>query len=179
MSEHRGKTSRPWEPQRYRQQAHSPATKLPEGALGFFLLAVVPQWDVRRFYAPYAKATRGGPPFDPAMMVGLVLYASSVGGFSNRKIALACERHLAFRAIVGEDRPDLRTISDVRTQHVAVCKEGVSRWDVWRAKRGGCSGATCRRMGRNAKALRRVTRRCVMGRGQRPWSVCARRVRPW
>jgi transposase len=123
MSEHGGKTYRPWEPQRYRQQAHSPATKLPEGDLVFFLLDVVPQLDLRRFYAPYEKETRGGPPFDPAMMVCLLLYAYSVGVFSSRKIALACERNLAFLAIVGEDRPDFRTISDFRKQHLEVFKE--------------------------------------------------------
>ena len=38
MSESGGKTYRPWEPQRYRQEAHSPAAKLPEGDLVFFLL---------------------------------------------------------------------------------------------------------------------------------------------
>jgi transposase len=123
MSEHGGKTYRSWEPQRYRQQAHSPATKLPEGDLVFFLLDVVPQLDLRRFYAPYEKETRGGPPFDPAMMVCLLLYAYSVGVFSSRKIALACERNLAFMAIVGEDRPDFRTISDFRKQHLEVFKE--------------------------------------------------------
>ena len=123
MREHGGKTYRPWEPQRYRQQAHSPATKLPEGDLVFFLLDVVPQLALRRFYAPYEKETRGGPPFDPAMMVCLLLYAYSVGVFSSRKIALACERNLAFMAIVGEERPDFRTISDFRKQHLEAFKE--------------------------------------------------------
>ncbi len=123
MSEGGRKTSRPWEPQRYRQQAHSPASKLPEGDRVFFLLAVVPKLAVRRFYAPYEQETRGGPPFDPAMMVCLLLYADCVGVFSSRKIALACERNLAFMAIVGEGRPDFRTISDFRTWHLEACKE--------------------------------------------------------
>jgi len=48
MSDHGGKTYRPWEPQRYQQQAHSPASKLPEGDLVFFLLDIVPQLAVRR-----------------------------------------------------------------------------------------------------------------------------------
>ena len=115
MSEHGGKTYRPWDPQRYRQDAHSPASKLPEGDLVFFLLDAVARLDVSRFYAPYEQETRGAPPFDPAMMVCLLLYAYSVGVFSSRKIARACERTLAFLAIVGEDRPDFRTISDFRT----------------------------------------------------------------
>ncbi len=109
MSDHGGKTYRPWEPQRYQQEAHSPAAKLPEGDLVFFLLDTVPQLDLSRFYAPYEQETRGAPPFDPAMMVCLWLYAYCVGVFSSRKIAQACERNLAFMAIVGQGRPDFRT----------------------------------------------------------------------
>src|SRR5713101_8919243 len=113
-----GKTYRPWEPQRYRQEAHIPAAKLPEGDLVFFLIDTVSRLDLRRFYAPYEDETRGAPPFDPAMMVCLLLYAYCVGVFSSRKIALACERNLAFMAIVGQDRPDFRTISDFRKLHL-------------------------------------------------------------
>ncbi len=118
MSEHGGKTYRPWQPEHYRQEAHSPEAKLPEGDLVFFLLDTVPQMELRRFYAPYEHETRGAPPYDPAMMVCLLLYAYCVGVFSSRKIALACERNLAFVAIVGQDRPDFRTISDFRTLHL-------------------------------------------------------------
>ena len=117
MSAHGGKTYRPWDPQCSQQEAHSPASKLPEGDLVFFLLDTVPQVDVHRLYAPYEQETRGAPPFDPAMMVCLLLYAYSVGVFSSRKIALACERHLAFLAIVSQERPDFHTISDFRKWH--------------------------------------------------------------
>jgi transposase len=84
----------------------------------FFLLDTVRRMDLRRFYAPYEQETRGAPPFDPAMMVCLLLYAYCVGVFSSRKIALACERNLAFLAIVGQERPDFRTISDFRKLHL-------------------------------------------------------------
>ena len=123
MSEQHGKTYRPWDPERYRHEAQSPAAKLPEGDLVFFLLDTVPQLDLRRFYAPYETETRGAPPFDPAMMVCLLLYAYCVGVFSSRKIALACERNLAFMAMVGQERPEFRTISDFRQQHLDTCKE--------------------------------------------------------
>src|SRR3989441_122861 len=118
-----GKTYRPWEPQRYRQEAHSPAAKLPEGDLAFFLIDTTSRLDLRRFYAPYEDETRGAPPFDPAMMVCLLLYAYCVGVFSSRKIALACERNLAFIAIVGTERPDFRTISDFRKLHLDAFRE--------------------------------------------------------
>jgi hypothetical protein len=57
------------------------------------------------------------------MMVCLLLYAYCVGVFSSRKIAWACERNLAFMAIVGQERPDFRTISDFRKQHLEPFQE--------------------------------------------------------
>jgi len=56
-------------------------------------------------------------------MVCLLLYAYCVGVFSSRKSALACERNLAFMAIVGQERPDFRTISDFRKLHLESFKE--------------------------------------------------------
>ncbi len=67
---------------------------------------------------PPTKTRPAAPPFDPAMMTCLLLYAYCVGVFSSRKIALACERNLAFLAIVGEERPDFRTISLFRKNHL-------------------------------------------------------------
>ena len=81
MSAGGGKTYRPWDPQRYRQQAHSPASKLPEGDLVFFLLDVVPKLELSPFYAPMSRETQGGPPFDPAMLVCLLRYAYVWGCF--------------------------------------------------------------------------------------------------
>jgi transposase len=112
------KAYRPWNPELYAQQAHSPAAKLPDDDLVFFLIDVVPKLDLSRIHAPYQDETRGAPPFDPAMMVCLLLYAYCVGVFSSRKIAMACERNLAFLAIVGEQRPDFRTISQFRKNHL-------------------------------------------------------------
>lgn len=123
MSEHCRKTYRPWEPERYQHEAQSPAAKLPEGDVVFFLLDTVRRLDLSRFYAPYEQERRGAPPFDPAMMVCLLLYAYCVGVFSSRKIALACERNLAFIAIVGPERPDFRTISDFRKQPLEAFKD--------------------------------------------------------
>jgi transposase len=71
----------------------------------------------------YEDETRGAPPFDPAMMVCLLLSASWVGVFSSRQIAQACERTLACLAIGGQERPDCRTISAFRTLPLAACRE--------------------------------------------------------
>ena len=113
-----GKAYRPWTPETYAQQAHAPAAKLPEDDLVFFLLDLVPTLDLTQIHATYQDETRGAPPFDPAMMTCLLLYSYCVGVFSSRKIAQACERNLAFLAIVGSDRPDFRTISLFRKNHL-------------------------------------------------------------
>ena len=118
MTTPRRKKYRPWNPEAYAQQAYSPADRLPEGDLVFFLLDTVGQLDLDPFYASYEEETRGQPPFDPALLVCLLLYSYCVGIYSSRKIALACERNLAFLAIVGDDRPDFRTISDFRKGHL-------------------------------------------------------------
>jgi transposase len=112
------KTYRPWQPDAYRLQSYSPDAKLPDDDLVFFLIDVVPQLDLAKIYAPYEDQLRGAPPFDPRLMTCLLLYAYCVGLYSSRKIALACERNLAFLAIVGADRPDFRTISDFRKLHL-------------------------------------------------------------
>ena len=52
MSEARGKTYRPWDPEHYRREAHSPEAKLPEDDLVFFLLDTVSHLDLSRFSAP-------------------------------------------------------------------------------------------------------------------------------
>jgi transposase len=114
----RRKKYRPWQPDSYAQQVFRPADRLAENDLVFFLLDVVPQLDLDAFYAAYELETRGQPPFDPSLLVCLLLYSYCVGVFSSRKIAQACERNLAFLALVGEDRPDFRTISDFRKEHL-------------------------------------------------------------
>jgi transposase len=113
-----GKSYRPWTPQLYAHQAHSPSAKLPEDDLVFFLLDVVPTLNLSKIDVLYQDETRGAPPFDPAMMTCLLLYSYCVGVFSSRKIAQACERSLAFLAIVGTERPDFRTISLFRKNHL-------------------------------------------------------------
>lgn len=117
------KTFREWKPQEYAGRAIKPTDVLPEDDLVFFLLDVVRKLDLSAFYASYEPETRGAPPYDVRMMVTLLLYSYCVGVFSSRKIAAACERNLAFLAIVGDQRPDFRTISDFRKRHLEALSE--------------------------------------------------------
>ena len=111
------KTFRPWDAAANVTQTFSPAAELPEDDLVFFLVETIPRLDLSAFYNQYTE-TRGAPPFDADMMCTLLTYSYCVGLFSSRKIAAACERNLAFKAIVGSDPPDFRTISDFRKLHL-------------------------------------------------------------
>jgi transposase len=118
----RRKNYRPWDAEQGSQEPVSPRDALPEDDLVFFLLDLIPQLDLSPFHDHYAQELRGQPPFDVTMMVTLLVYAYCLGVCSSRKVAAACERNLAFRAIVGKDRPDFRTISDFRKIHLAALR---------------------------------------------------------
>jgi transposase len=115
----RRKNYRAWDAHQGSRQPVAPRDALPGDDLVFFLLDLIPQIDLAPFHRHYARELRGQPPFDVTMMVTLLVYAYSLGVCSSRKIAAACERNLAFRAVVGDDPPDFRTISDFRKTHTA------------------------------------------------------------
>ena len=117
----RFKRFRAWEVMDGRREIFCPEDSLPENDLVFFLLDLIPRLDLGAFADFYSKDLRGQPPFSVEMMTTLLVYYS-VGVFSSRKITSACERNLAFLAIVGNDRPDFRTISDFRKNHQAAMK---------------------------------------------------------
>jgi transposase len=112
------KKYRVWDAQKGSQQPVSPQEALPEDDLVFFLLDTIPQMDLSAFHHHYAQEMRGQPPFDVTMMVTLLVYSYAVGVCASRKIATACARNLAFRAIVNDEPPDFRTISDFRKIHL-------------------------------------------------------------
>src|SRR5205823_1645580 len=114
----RRKNYRPWNAQHGRTQTLSPQQSLPDDDLVFFLLDTIPTLNLNPFHDHYADELRGQPPYDVTMMVTLLVYAYAVGIRSSRKIAAACERNLAFLALVADQRPDFRTISDFRKLHL-------------------------------------------------------------
>ena len=59
MSDARGKPYRPWEPEHYRQEAHSPEAKLPQDDLVFFLLDTVAHLDLGRSMPPMRRKPVG------------------------------------------------------------------------------------------------------------------------
>lgn len=77
---------------------------------------VVYELDLSEIYAGY-EGVRGQPPYDPRLMVSLLLFAYTQGIYSSRRIAQACERRMDFLAVVGLARPDFRTIALFRQRH--------------------------------------------------------------
>jgi transposase len=74
--------------------------------------------DLAAIVADYEREERGQPPYHPAMMVALLLYAYSQGLYASRRIARACEERLDVMAVTGMQRPDFRTISEFRRRHL-------------------------------------------------------------
>ncbi|SMX77791.1 Transposase [Brevibacterium sp. Mu109] len=73
--------------------------------------------DLTDIYASYEKL-RGAPPYDPAMMLKVLLYAYSTGITSSRKIERACQRDIAFRWLSGNQTPDYRSLARFRKRHL-------------------------------------------------------------
>jgi transposase len=82
---------------------------------------------------------RGQPPYHPAMMVALLLYAYSRGVYSSRQIARGCEERLDFQAVTALNRPDFRTISDFRQRHLEALA-GLFRQVLMLCRRAGLVG---------------------------------------
>jgi len=60
----------------------------------------------------------GQPPFHPAMMTALLLYAYTQGIYSSRRIARACEERVDFMAVTAMQSPDFRTVNLFRQRHL-------------------------------------------------------------
>ena len=92
---------------------------VPTGHLSRFVVTLVTEeLDLSAIMASY-RGEKGQPPYHPAMMVSLLLYAYAVGIYSSRKIAKACVERVDFMAIVALQAPDFHTVSEFRRRHLA------------------------------------------------------------
>src|SRR5437879_3268848 len=92
---------------------------LPEGDLARFISAVVDELDLSVIYGSYeAGDGRGQPPYDPAMLVKVLLYAYCTGLRSSRKIERATYRDVAIRVLAGDQHPDHDSIAAFRQRHL-------------------------------------------------------------
>ena len=113
------KRYREWAPSQSFLLPPSPLEWLPEGHLAYFVLEVVGELDLSSIEERIqGKDARGTRPYEPAMMVALLVYAYAVGVFSSRKIARATYEDVAFRVLAGGTHPHFTTINEFRKQHL-------------------------------------------------------------
>jgi transposase len=85
---------------------------LPPDHLARFIVDVIAQLDFAPIYARYAP--RGGAPYAPDLLFGLLVYGYATGVFSSRKIERATYESAPFRFIAGNLHPDHDTLASFR-----------------------------------------------------------------
>ena len=111
------KTFRPYDPEQIFLMPASLSDWLPKDHLAYFISDVVDHLDLSVIMSRYTEE-KGYPPYHPAMMVKVLLYAYCVGVPSSRKIEKRLEEDIAFRVLAANNTPDFRTISDFRKDHL-------------------------------------------------------------
>lgn len=112
------KTFRPYEPDQTFLMPASMREWLPNDHLVYFISDIVDQLDLSVIMERYTAEERGYPPYHPAMMVKVLLYAYCIGVSSSRKIEKHLCEDVAFRILAANNTPDFRTISDFRKDHL-------------------------------------------------------------
>lgn len=77
---------------------------------------IVERLDITKIENKYSY--KGQKSYPPKTMIKLLFYGYSIGVFSSRKIERACKKDLEFMYITKLYRPDFRTISDFRKNHL-------------------------------------------------------------
>lgn len=96
---------------------------LPDNHFPNFISDVVDHIDISAITKVYEEELRGYPPYHPAMLLKVLIYAYCTGVYSSRKIARACQEAVPFRILSANQFPDFRTISDFRKRHLVTFKE--------------------------------------------------------
>src|SRR5215218_3149742 len=95
------------------------ASGCPGGSWRGLSLTPSPSMDLDAFYAAYRVDGRSRSPYQPAMMVALLLYAYARVIRASRVIERACEEDVAFRVLAARQRPDHATLARCVERHRA------------------------------------------------------------
>ena len=95
---------------------------LPEDDIVHLMVDAVGLMDLGEFEATCKVGGAGRPPFAPAMLLALMIYAYSHGVRSSRVIERLCRRDAGYRFIVGDEVPDHTVIARFRQRHVGQMK---------------------------------------------------------
>ena len=94
-----------------------------EGHLARFVSDLVEEaLDLGPVYAAYEEE-RGFPPYDPRLMLKLLLYGYATGTASSRKLEQRCYDDVACRFLCADQHPDYRSIARFRRRHLEALSE--------------------------------------------------------
>lgn len=112
------KAFRSYDPDQVLLMAPVLAEWVPEGDLAHFVSDVVESaLDLSPIYAAYEEE-RGYPPYDPRLMLKLLIYGYANGVASSRKLEAATYRDVAVRMLCAGQHPDYRSIARFRKRHL-------------------------------------------------------------
>ena len=113
------KTFRPFAPDQNFLLPPSLDEWLPADHMARFIADLVDEHlDLSRIHAAY-KIKKGGPPYDPRLMVRVLIFGYATGVRSSRKLEAACVDVVAFRWLAGGTAPDFRSIARFRKRHLS------------------------------------------------------------
>ena len=112
-------TFRPYQPDQLLMLPESLQDWLPEGHLSQHVSDLVDGLDLRVFYDRYEGDGRRKSPYEPRMMVKVLIYGYATGVFSSRRIAKKLEEDVAFRVLGAGNFPSHRTVCEFRRRHLA------------------------------------------------------------
>jgi transposase len=80
---------------------------LPQSHLAWFILDVVDQLDLDRFYRAHRDDGHGHPAYYPKLLLGVILYAYCLGVRSSRQIERRLSEDIAFRVLAATRPPTM------------------------------------------------------------------------
>lgn len=118
------KTFRAYDPDQVLLMAPVLRDWVPDGDLAHFVSDLVDSGalDLSAIYGSYEQE-RGFPPYDPRLMVKLLVYGYANGVTSSRKLERASYRDVAMRMLCADQHPDFRSIGRFRERHLVALGE--------------------------------------------------------
>lgn len=117
------KTFRPYDPDQLLLLPPDLSEWVPAGHMARLIDDLVENTlDLEVIYAAYTEV-RGAPPYDPRLLLKILLYGYANGIFSSRRLERATIEQVPFRYLSATQTPDHWTISNFRKTHLAALKE--------------------------------------------------------
>ena len=111
-------TFRPYNPDQLLLLPPNMAEWLPKDHLAHFINETVEELDTEAFYERYEGDGRRNCPYEPKMLLKVLIYGYATGVFSSRQIAKKAEEDVAFRILSANNFPNFRTINRFRKDNV-------------------------------------------------------------